>query len=73
MTTRDYRKAECFKMYAYECEGMIYSIKQIKGATYELVAKDDYDPQVEQAVWRNFNQEWRIASKRDRIIYFALY
>lgn len=54
-------KAAAFINYARDTEGMEYDVGKGKArGAWKVTTDQSYDPQVERALIRNFNDEWRV-------------
>lgn len=51
-------QAQAFIDYAWDTEGMRYKAIQYSDGKYTIVSDANYDPQVERALWKNFQQEF---------------
>lgn len=63
MVAKDWAKAEAFIDYAWDAEGMEFvAVAVAKTGSYKLIPKTGvkYDPACVRAVWRNFQQEWKL-------------
>ncbi len=62
MTSRDRDKMLAFQMYAEDAEGMYFKIERTSSGSWRARDTSDYgyDPVCVRAVWRNFNQDWKI-------------
>ena len=61
MKSKDVHKINAFRQYANATEGMRYR-RDYHAPWWMAVTNENYDPQVERALIRNFNQEWKAFS-----------